>query len=257
MQRLTLAEGQVHIWLVDPTAISTSELLERYHQLMTADENAKWQRYKFEKDKHQHLVTRALIRDTLSRYEPQVAPADWRFEQNPHGKPAIANALRQPLYFNLSHTQNLAALAVTRSGTVGIDVEKIKPMEQVRGLAERCFVEDEVSFVFAGEKNSLLWRFFKLWTLKEAYIKARGCGMSLSLHAVRFAAEAHPLTVSFDLEHDDQPEAWAFRHWQLGPEHLMSLAINLPTESALNISHFRGVPMGDFAVADISEKTSC
>jgi 4'-phosphopantetheinyl transferase len=242
---LPTAGEQVHVWLVDPTNITDPALLDRYHALLTREEHTKWQRYRFDKDKHQHLVTRALIRDTLSRYEPQVAPADWRFESNQHGKPAIANPLAQPLFFNLSHTQNLAALAVTRLAAVGVDVEKIKPVEQVRGLAERCFADSEIQYVFSGEKSALMWRFFKLWTLKEAYIKARGCGLSLSLQSVVFAPQAHPLEVDFDPSHD-HPSEWSFRNWEVGSDHLLSLAINLASTHNPVVSLFNVTPLGGY-----------
>lgn len=247
--KLSLTDGQVHIWLVDPTTITAPEWLDRYHALLTPEEHAKWQRYRFDKDKHQHLVTRALIRDTLSRYEPQVAPPDWRFESNQHGKPAIANPLAQPLFFNLSHTQNLAALAVTRLAAVGVDVEKIKPVEQVRGLAERCFADSEIQYVFTGEKNAVMWRFFKLWTLKEAYIKARGCGLSLSLQSVVFAPLAQPLTVDLEPNHDDRHSDWSFRFWQAGSEHLLSLAINVPPTQSLAVDLFEVIPLGGWTRA--------
>lgn len=239
----SLSPQQVQIWLVDPVSVTDPDLLDRYAQLLTPDEQAKWQRYRFDKDKHQHLVTRALIRDTLSRYEPAVAPADWRFELNPHGKPVIANPLRQPLYFNLSHTQNLAALAVTRKAAIGVDVEKIKPVEQVRGLAERCFADEEIRYVFSGEPESLLRRFFKVWTLKEAYIKAFGCGMSLSLHSLVFNPLADPLVVRFESDHEDHPGAWTFRHWAVGAEHLLSLALNVPEQRSIGVEIFQGVPL--------------
>lgn len=252
---LPLRSQQVHIWLVDPVSISDSPLLDRYHQLLTPEEHAKWQRYRFDKDKHQHLVTRALIRDTLSRYETQVAPQDWRFELNPHGKPAIANALAQPLFFNLSHTQNLAALAVTRTADVGVDVEKIKQVEQVRGLAERCFADSEIDYVFSGAKNAVMWRFFKLWTLKESYIKARGCGLSLSLQSVVFAPKDNPLTVAFDPSHDDCSAAWSFRNWEVGSEHLMSLAINVPAAHNMEICLFQTIPLTGYTAATATDAT--
>jgi 4'-phosphopantetheinyl transferase len=243
-QPLVLTAEQVHIWLIDPVAVTDPGLLERYAQLLTPDEHAKWQRYRFDKDKHQHLVTRALIRTTLSRYEPRVTPADWRFELNAHGKPAIANPLDQPLHFNLSHTQNLAALAVTREAAVGVDVEKIKPVDHVRGLAERCFADEEIGYVFDGDQNALLQRFFKVWTLKEAYLKARGCGMSLSLHSVIFTPQAQPLVVRFDPDHDD-PSAWSFYHWAVGADHQLSLALNRPVDQPVDIEIFTAIPLSD------------
>jgi 4'-phosphopantetheinyl transferase len=251
----SLADRQVHIWLVDPTSITNPALLDRYHALLTPEEHAKWQRYRFDKDKHQHLVTRALIRDTLSRYEPHVAPQDWRFELNQHGKPAITNPLSIPLFFNLSHTQNLAALAVTRTSSVGVDVEKVKQVEQVRGLAERCFADREIDYVFNGEKAALMWRFFKLWTLKEAYIKARGCGLSLSLQSVVFAPLAQPLMVDFAPSHDDCPANWSFRNWEVGSGHLLSLAVNVDSARSPMVHLFNVTPLGTFAPASAREVT--
>lgn len=250
---LASLDQQVHIWLVDPVTVADPVLLGRYQQLLTEDERAKWQRYKFDKDKHQHLVTRALIRETLSRYEPHISPQDWRFELNQYGKPAIANPISQPLFFNLSHTQNLAALAVTRIANLGVDVEKIKAVEQVRGLAERCFADSEVRYVFSGDKTELMRRFFKLWTLKESYIKARGCGLSLSLQSVVFAPAARPLVVAFDPLHDDRAADWSFRHWQVGDEHLLSLAINIEAQQSPEVNLFQVVPLADFTVACATE----
>lgn len=242
----TLPDQHIHIWLVDPTTVTDPSLLDQYHQLMTLEERAKWQRYRFDKDKHQHLVTRALIRHTLSRYEPGVAPSEWRFTQNKHGKPEIDNPIRQPLFFNLSHTQNLAALAVTRSCAVGVDVERIKSVDQVRGLAERCFTDEENAYIFQGNQEAILWRFFKLWTLKEAYLKAVGCGMSLSLQSLNFSPTAVPLHVQYGTDHDEDAGQWNFRIWQAGPEHLMSIAMNLPRQQLANAKMFRVVPLQEF-----------
>lgn len=248
-----LADRQVHIWLVDPTDVTDPALLDRYHSLLTPEEHVKWQRYRFDKDKHQHLVTRALIRETLSRYESQVAPPDWRFELNQHGKPTITNPLAHSLFFNLSHTQNLAALAVTRTAAVGVDVEKIKLVEQVRGLAERCFADSEIRYVFEGDPSALTWRFFKLWTLKEAYIKARGCGLSLSLQSVVFAPLAQPLKVGFDPSHDDCAADWYFRSWEVGSKHLLSLALNITAEPPPVVSLFNVTPLSSYTPTSPTE----
>ncbi|MBC6903984.1 4-phosphopantetheinyl transferase [Saccharophagus sp. K07] len=246
-QTISLPDQSVHIWLVDPTTITDPSLLAHYHQLMTADEHTKWERYRFDKDKHQHLVTRALIRHTLSLYQPSVAPADWRFEKNQHGKPSIVNPLEKPLFFNLSHTQKLATIAVTHSALVGVDVERIKTVDQVRGLAERCFTEEENAYIFRGDADAVLWRFFKLWTLKEAYLKALGCGMSLSLQALSFSPKSTPIQVRFDESHDDNAEHWTFRTWQATTEHLLSLAINIPATAPLSIQFFQTTPAQEFS----------
>ena len=258
---LPLLHNAVHIWLLDPTTIADTTLLDTYHQLLTQDEQERWIRYRFDKDKHQHLVTRALLRHTLSLYVPQVAPADWRFANNPYGKPAITNSLELPLQFNLSHTLNRVALAVTLGREIGVDVEKIKTVDQVRGLAERCFTKEENHYIFSGDfrghqrsdMQGVLWRFFKLWTLKEAYIKACGRGLSISLQALSFFPETTPLRLSFREDHVDDPERWSFRVWQPGPDHLLSLAVPQPATEPLDVMFYQALPLRDFTAISLEE----
>lgn len=248
-----LPPNTVHIWLVDPTTVADTLLLDQYHQLLTPDEHERWERYRFDKDKHQHLVTRALLRHTLSLYVPQLAPAEWRFVMNSHGKPAIANPIELPLQFNLSHTLNRVGLAVTLGREIGVDVEKIKTVEQVRGLALRCFTEEENRYLFDGDKETVLWRFFKLWTLKEAYIKACGRGLSISLQALSFSPIADPLRLSFHEGHIDEPERWSFRVWQPSPDHLLSLAVQQPATEPLDVVFYKALPLKDFTAISLDE----
>lgn len=258
---LSLPQNTVHIWLVDPATVADSALIQAYHQLLTEDEQARWERYRFDKDKHQHLVTRALLRHCLSLYVPGVDPAEWRFANNPYGKPAIANPLELPLQFNLSHTLNRVALAVTLEREIGVDVERIKAVDQVRGLAERCFTEGENRYIFGsdlrghlrGDMEGILWRFFKLWTLKEAYIKACGRGLSISLQALSFDPEAAPLRLSFREDHLDDPERWSFRVWQPGPDHLLSLALPQPATEPLEVVFYQALPLRDFTAVSLEE----
>jgi 4'-phosphopantetheinyl transferase len=260
-QALSLPRNSVHIWLLDPSTITDSALLDTYHQLLTPDEQERWVRYRFDKDKHQHLVTRALLRHTLSLYVPEVAPAGWRFVNNDYGKPSIANAVALPLQFNLSHTLNRVALAVTLEREIGVDVERIKPLDQVRGLAERCFTEEENHYIFGGDMRShltgdiqdVLWRFFKLWTLKEAYIKACGRGMSISLQSLSFDPQAAPLRLCFTDGYEDDSERWSFRVWQPGPQHLLSLAVSQPQSEPLDVGFYQAVPLRDFTPISMAE----
>jgi 4'-phosphopantetheinyl transferase len=229
-----IPKNGVDIWLLDPTTVTDNALIEQYHPWLNQDEQARWERFKFAKDKHQHLLTRALLRSTLSRYYPQITPVNWEFSFNSHGKPTIANTMPTPLYFNLSHCLNRVTLAVTHLGELGIDVEKIKPVDQLRGLAERCFTAPERDYILQGARRqenispahlqSQEWRFFKLWTLKEAYIKACGKGLSIPLDSFSFDPLAHPICIDFM---DDQIDstAWIFKSWQISPDHLLSLAI--------------------------------
>src|SRR5262249_23664902 len=119
-----LSIGQVDIWLTAPDAIDADQL-RSYEMLMDAGESERWQRFRVTKSRLIHLVTRALLRTTLSRYA-DADPAQWHFETNEYGRPHItAPEIERDLRFNLSHTDGLVALAVTEGCEIGIDVESL------------------------------------------------------------------------------------------------------------------------------------
>ena len=99
-------------------------MIKKYKELLTADETIKQQRYRFDKDKHSALITRAFVRDLLSYYA-DVPAKQWRFAKGEHGKPEIMNA-PQPLRFNISHTDKLIICAVMLNDDIGCDVENTK-----------------------------------------------------------------------------------------------------------------------------------
>ena len=99
-----LGAQDIHLYFACDGEITDQDLLARYGSLLNADEQQQQQRFHFAKHRHQYLVTRALVRTILSRYVNAIAPPQWVFSRNQYGKPAIANSLAQPLYFNISHT---------------------------------------------------------------------------------------------------------------------------------------------------------
>ena len=96
---LSIPTDEIHLWFTFPENI-TNELLLNYQQFLADEERERWQRFHFEKHQHQYLITRALVRTTLSRYA-NIKPKDWQFSKNQYGKPAIKNP-QQALFFNLS-----------------------------------------------------------------------------------------------------------------------------------------------------------
>ena len=137
MATLQIQKNDIHLWLCRPQDIRSPELLSAYRQLLTEDELTKQQRYRFAKDQHDALITRAFVRDLLSQYA-DVEAADWRFEKGEKDKPEIVNpplALR----FNLSHTENLIICAVCLHDDIGADVENIGRDNDVLAIADRYF----------------------------------------------------------------------------------------------------------------------
>ncbi len=193
---------------------------------LTDDERSRRDRYVREVDRHTFVVTRALVRSVLSQHGP-FAPDEWRFDVNAHGCPSVVDrqAGDPRLCFNVSHTAGLVALAVARGHRVGVDVEDARRAMR-HDVAGHHFAPAEVADLRALPAEAQPRGFFEYWTLKEAYIKARGMGLALPLDAFAFALRLpDPPTISFVPGFDDVPERWQF--WQAWPTaaHRLSLAI--------------------------------
>jgi 4'-phosphopantetheinyl transferase len=222
---LPLPPDEVHVWTVEPERISEPRLLAEYHALLDSSERDRHQRFHFEKHRRQFLVSHALVRLCLSRYAP-VPPEAWAFTLNEYGRPEVAGQGSPRLRFNLSHTDGMAICAVTLETEVGADVEDtLRPGETVE-LADRFFAPTESAALRALPVERQRERFFELWTLKEAYIKARGMGLSLPLEQFAFELQpGQPPRIAFDPRLQDEPGAWQFFQLQLSARHKAALAV--------------------------------
>jgi 4'-phosphopantetheinyl transferase len=217
--------AEIHVWLASWDEITDENLHDAYRDLLSSDERCQENRFYFAKDRRRYLVSRALVRTVLSRYL-SIEPQDWEFSRNAYGRPEIANkaARSARLSFSLSHTQNLAALGVTRSRAVGVDIEHHQAREVATEIADRYFAAEEAAALRAVPPESKQLRFFEYWTLKESYIKARGMGMSLSLDKFSFHfAGAQALEMSISPELDDDPCRWQFWQFRPAPEYMLAI----------------------------------
>ena len=222
----SITPEEVHLWLAFPDEIRDPDLLAAYRDLMPAGERTRQQRFHFERHGHQYLIARALVRTTLSRYTG-VAPEQWRFCINRYGRPEIESpAGLAPLRFNLSHTAGLVALAVVLKSDIGVDVEDTHRKRIGIELADRYFSETEARALHALPPSLQRARFFEYWTLKEAYIKAKGMGLSIPLEQFSFHMEdERPLRISFDPSLHDRPDVWHFWLMQPTEHHKAALAL--------------------------------
>jgi 4'-phosphopantetheinyl transferase len=216
----------VHIDLVQTPGSPALEKLEAYRALLSKDEHDRMARFVFDRDRRAFLITRALVRTMLSRYAP-VAPADWTFIANVHGRPEILDRPRgvPDLRFNISHTDGLIACAVTIGREVGVDVEHIN-RQLTHDVAGRFFAPDEVTDLRKLPPDEQPRAFFDYWTLKEAYIKARGFGLALPLgdFAFRLKPPAPP-EITFEPSLEDDPSTWQFMQDWPTPQHRLGLAV--------------------------------
>ena len=216
----------VHIDLLPTASADAQARLDAYRTLLTPDEHERMARFVFERDRRAFLLTRALVRTTLSRYA-SVAPADWRFIANAYGRPEILDRPSEvpDLRFNVSHTDGLIACAVTIGREVGVDVEHVG-RQVLHDVAGRHFAAKEVSDLRALPATEQGRVFFDYWTLKEAYIKARGFGLALPLGDFAFTLNPpHAPEIAFEPSLDDDPATWQFLQAWPTPTHRLALAV--------------------------------
>ena len=213
---LKLEDSEIHLWHLDQAEFDESELEDRCSGWLTPIESERYQRYSFDHHRKQFLLGRMLIRKTLSQYA-QILPDQWKFVENDYGKPAIDKAQQgDGLFFNLSHSGDRLVLAIARNEALGVDIESSNKARRVVKISDRYFSAAEVEGLFAQEEAEQLSRFYDLWTLKEAYIKACGLGLAIPLQQFSFSfPSAYRVRVDFSKERNDDESAWQF--WQIDP----------------------------------------
>lgn len=168
----TLPTGEVHLWQADLAAwLPWIPHLQTY---LTTDELTRAARYLFDEHRRRYTVARGLLRLLLSRYTGVAAP-DLRFTYSVTGKPRLAT--HPSLEFNLSHSQEIAIYAFCET-PIGVDVEYLRPVAHLDQLSKRYFSAQETELLHVSHGAVQLSMFFRLWTAKEAYLKATGEGLS-------------------------------------------------------------------------------
>ncbi len=240
------------LWFVHTDEVRDQTLLARCRALLSDEETQQQQRFHFERDRHRYLLTRAALRMVLSRY--RVAdPVQWRFVNNCYGKPRIAdNAIARELSFNVSHTDGLILIGVSRHDALGVDVENIVRTVSL-DVADHFFAPSESHAMRMLPAKQQPMRFFELWTLKEAYIKARGMGLSIPLHHFHFDLDTDERggDIAFEAALADASARWSFWQFGAGPRHLAAAC--LPAAGAApTLRAIRFVPDGTEQSFDLS-----
>lgn len=197
-----LHNNEVHLWRA-----CTDQPAPVFHllaQTLSSDERSRSERYYFERDRQRFIVSRGILRMILSSYL-QTNPGSIKFRYSRYGKPLLDDTIGiKNLNFNVSHSAGLAIYAVVRTKVIGVDLEKIRPVPEAERIARNLFSPHESEIFYWLPESAKLEAFFNCWTRKEAYLKARGRGLSLALDqfAVSFIPEepARLLRVEKDLQ---------------------------------------------------------
>lgn len=225
-----VGEDEIHLWFVRTDRIEEARAVELFAGVLSADERERWQRFSFAEGRHSYLVSHGFLRLVLSRHA-EVAPAGWQFLRSRYGKPEVV-APPDALCFNLTHTGGLAACAVVKGREVGVDAEDIHRRERdvSAELIHHCLSPRELACFQALPAEARKSGFFDYWTLKEAYLKARGFGLSLPIEAITFSwpsgvPHAGTPAISFTAEIEDDPRSWQLERFSPTERHRLALAV--------------------------------
>ncbi|MFY9552972.1 MAG: 4'-phosphopantetheinyl transferase superfamily protein [Thermoanaerobaculia bacterium] len=220
-----MAEKEVRLWSVDLDC--SPERLPALLECLSSDERARAERFRFDRDRRRFVAGRAALRrvlgDTVGIPASQIA-----FEYGPYGKPALASPSGAGVEFNVSHCEEQALIAVASGRRVGVDLELVssETAEERMRIAERFFSAAEVAALRALPGRLQGEAFFACWTRKEAYIKARGEGLSMPLDA--FSVSLAPGEPAALLDCPSAPEeirAWSLRSLVPAPGFLAAVAV--------------------------------
>jgi 4'-phosphopantetheinyl transferase len=183
------------------------------------------------------LIAHALVRTLLGSMLGK-APAALDFVIGEHGKPELAHAEHAGVRFNLSHTKGLVACGVTEGDDLGVDVEQIERKLEIDSLARSVFSDDEQATLALIQGAARRERFFQHWTLKEAYVKAMGRGISLPLRSLHVRiVEASAPALEFRPPFEDDANAWHLATQTLHGRHVLGVAVRRTTPFRIDIEH--------------------
>jgi 4'-phosphopantetheinyl transferase len=182
-----LPDGEVHLYYADVGRYSGS--VERFLGMLSEKERARAHRFVSIRDGGNYIVVRGWLRALLGAYT-DTEPGTLEFVDGSHGKPMLAGAAGPGgIRFNVSHSGGRALFAFARDRNVGVDVEKMGNAFSGEGISDRFFAPREAASIRSFDGSRRQEVFFSYWTLKEAYMKASGRGLSLPMHRFEVALD--------------------------------------------------------------------
>jgi 4'-phosphopantetheinyl transferase len=221
---LILGNDEVHVWraALDQSPSQVAGLLDT----LAEDERARARRFYFPIHRARFIVARGVLREILSLYLNRAAQSV-SFRYGSHAKPALAcESGENAIHFNMSHSRGVALYAITRGRAIGIDLEFIREDLEVEQVAGRFFSQPEIQTLRALPAGLRKYAFFLCWTRKEAYIKARGEGLSLPLDQFDVSLiPGEPAVLLRTPADPDEALRWSLRELNIVPGYVSALAV--------------------------------
>lgn len=249
-------------WYVYTADFREARTQTYFRSILSGGERSRYERFRFEQDRLDYLVAHGVLRVLLGNQLGR-SPGDVTFDTNRYGRPEIADhQARERIRFNLSHSLGLACCVLCGDMPCGIDVERranvenlVRPSEVALGrqrdrrqsngqddgmrldtLARQFFSRDEAEVIRQSSGREKQQRFLTIWTLKEAYVKARGMGLSLPLDS--FSMQLHndeQTEIRFEDSHFDDPASWCFHRRQIDEDSFAAIALRTGQVEAIPV----------------------
>lgn len=217
MNRQRLAENRLHVWYIH---LDDTASLEQYYSTLTVAERGQASKFYLRRDEQRYIVAHGVLRKLLGVYTDR-RPVDVPISSLDNGKPVLTDA---SLEFNLAHSHALAVVAIARR-RVGVDIERLRPIPDAASIAD-CFFAEEARFIRQVPEDSRSLEFLRRWTLREAYLKGLGVGLSVALQSVRVPATAARKTSKLNCHCDGNSQScWQFGELQLEPSYIGAVAV--------------------------------
>jgi len=230
----------VQLWIASPADLLDESIARACSAVLGDEERDRATRFHFDRHRREYLATHALARTALARNH-SIAPAEWRFVTNANGKPAAEPACG--LHFNLSNTEDLVVCLVAHGREVGVDVEPVARAAEIARLAPHVFSSAEQAQLASLSAAEQLHRALSLWVLKEAYIKARGLGLTLPLQEFSFLfGGVEHIQLELEPALRDTPARWRFLLLDHGAHRIalmVEMAPGTPATPALELWEVR------------------
>jgi len=234
----------VHLWLVLGDDVARVARDSELSGLLSPAEHARASRFRNAPDAQRFITGRVLARSLLETIGGQPA-SSWSLEPDSNGRPRLGGAFAEArIDFNITHTSGLVACALTRDMAVGVDAEKRVDMPDLTSIATRFFAPAEIATLEATPAHQRVDTFFRIWTLKEAFVKARGGGLSIPLDSFAFDLDSAPPACDMTGTSETDAESWRFQLWEPSETHTMALAVRpgVNEEVVVQETRFRPSP---------------
>ena len=216
---MLLPAGEAHVWYVDLTDVGRR--LDSCARVLSVAERARADRFRFERDRTRFIIAHGYLRYLLASYT-RCPASRLRFRANPNGKPALEWPAGPR--FNISHSGDLAAIAVARA-SVGVDIEEIRPEHATMDVALRYFSRAEADRLLMAPEHERVNMFFRCWTRKESYIKTLGQGLSIPLASFSVSLDQERPAMVMWSGDDARVGEWWFGNLNPGSGYIGSLAV--------------------------------